>query len=75
MTDVEIRAKACELAANALGPELNSTNGARLMALCVFFELYIREGSDETERKMHLMAPRKVKSLSVIAGGNLKGAS
>jgi hypothetical protein len=75
MSPIEIRAKACELAANALGPELNNTNGARLMALCIFFESYISTGAKQTEQEMHMLRPRRVKHLHVIAGGEMRGAS
>jgi hypothetical protein len=66
--------KAAELSAQCLGNSLASGGAiaGRLMALVIFFETYIDHGADVTEATMHLLSPRKVRKLRVIAGGNLK---
>lgn len=68
------RIKAAELAAQCLGGEI-AAGGAvagRLMALVVFFEIYIDHGSDYTEKSMKLLSGRTKKKLRIIAGGNLQ---
>ena len=67
------RIKACELAAQCMqGHGLAFDRiGSRLMSLCVFFENYIDQGADATERDMRMLTRRKVKKYKVIAGGQL----
>ena len=69
------RIKACELAAQCIGPEVatGGSTAGRLMALAVFFEMFIERGANETERRMKLMGGRKGKKLRLVAGGNLAG--
>jgi len=67
------RIKAAELAAQCLGSELaaGGATAGRLMALVVFFETYIDQGTDATEGAMKLLSGRRKANLKVIAGGNL----
>jgi len=67
------RIKAAELAAQCLGAELAAGGAAagRLMALVVFFETYIDQGTDATDKAMKLLSGRRKANLKVIAGGNL----
>ncbi len=68
------RIKAAELAAQCLGSEMaaGGATAGRLMALVIFFELYIDHGADATEKEMRLLEPRECGELKVVAGGNLK---
>lgn len=61
------RIKACELAVDYLKGE--DATPARLFATILFFETYIERGVDATEEAMHILRPRKIKNLKVIAGG------
>lgn len=66
------RLEAARLAAIMLQPHAAEPGiGQRTLALCILFESYINTGASQTERDMHLLAPRKVKNLQVLAGGNL----
>lgn len=68
------RIKAAELATQCLGSEVaaGGATAGRLMALVIFFEMYIDHGADATEKAMHLLSPRGRANLKVVAGGNLK---
>ena len=73
MSTKATRVKACELAAQCIAGQFvtGDISASKLMSLCVFFENYIDIGAEKTEEAMHLLRPRKVKNLKVVAGGKL----
>jgi hypothetical protein len=59
---IMVRTDACNLAAQVVAGE--EINPARLLALCIFFETYIADGSKYVENTMHLMEPDKASPLN-----------
>jgi hypothetical protein len=69
----KVRLQAAELAASCFHGEFEGGGpmAGRLFALCIFFEQYIVNGADATEKSMRLLSRKRVGKLKVVAGGRL----